>query len=131
MVQGQLLAHAVLALAQRVDPTPYRGYPLANIKIQSLDKGGIDLPAIGSEDLLDRVQRAEYHPVFHHNDPLTSILLDDLRIEQPRQRHSAGLGQWALVLAALGLRPHAKVAQDGRQIPLEPVAQPGGHTTWR
>jgi hypothetical protein len=34
----QLMLYAVLALAQRVDPTPYRRYALTNIQVQSLHK---------------------------------------------------------------------------------------------
>src|SRR6516165_2825879 len=42
--QRQLILQAVLALAQRVNPPSHCGYPLANIQVQSLDKGRIDLP---------------------------------------------------------------------------------------
>src|SRR5262244_1165093 len=52
-----------------------------------LDKGGIDLPTTGSQDVLDRVQRAEHHPVFDPNHALTAVLLDDLGVKQSRQGH--------------------------------------------
>jgi hypothetical protein len=61
---------------------------------------------------------------------LTPVLLDNLRIEQTRQRHPSQFGTGTLVPKAFGLSPKAQVAQDGREIPLEPIAEPGGHTTW-
>src|SRR6266446_6495661 len=45
----QLLPHAVLALAQRGDPTPSRRHPLTDVQVEPFDKGGIDLPATGSQ----------------------------------------------------------------------------------
>jgi len=81
--------------------------------------------------VLDRLQRAEHHAVVHPNYALAPVLLNDLRIKQLGQGHPARFGTGSLVLAALGVRPHAKVAQDGREITLKPVAEPHGHTTWR
>jgi hypothetical protein len=43
--QHQLLAQTLLALTQRVDPTPHCRYPLAYIQVQPLHKGRIDLAA--------------------------------------------------------------------------------------
>ena len=34
--QCQLMLHAVFALAQRVDPTPYRRHALANVEVEPL-----------------------------------------------------------------------------------------------
>jgi hypothetical protein len=45
MGQGQLLAHAVLALAHRVDPPAHRCDTLTHIEVQPFDKRRIDLPA--------------------------------------------------------------------------------------
>jgi hypothetical protein len=106
----QVLLHAVLALAQRVDPTPDRRHALAHVQVEPLDKGGIDLPATGSQDVLDRLTRAEHHPVLDPDHALTAVLLDDLGIEQPRQRQPARLGHRSFVLAAFRVNPPATVA---------------------
>src|SRR5712691_4256366 len=76
--QRQLLLQAVLALAQRVDPAANRRHALANVQVEPLYKGCIDLPATGSQDLLDRLKRAEHHPVCDSNDASAPVLLDDL-----------------------------------------------------
>src|ERR1043166_6759378 len=122
--QCQLMLQAVLALAQRVDPTPYCRHALADVEVEPLYKGGIDLPATGSQDVLDCLQRAEHHPVLRPDYPLTPVLLEHLRIEQPRQRHPAWLRHWALGPLALRLVPHTEMAQDSGQVALKPVAQP-------
>jgi hypothetical protein len=44
-VEHRLLLQAVLALAQRVHPTPDRRHAQANVQVQSFDKRCIDLPA--------------------------------------------------------------------------------------
>jgi len=85
----QLMLQAVFALTQRVDPTPYRRHALANVEVEPLHKGCIDLPATRRQDLLDRLKRAEYHPVLDPSHTLTPVLLDDLRLEQSRQRQPA------------------------------------------
>jgi hypothetical protein len=80
--------------------------------------------------VLERLQRAEHHAVVHPNYALAPLLLNDLRIKQRGQGHPARFGTGSLVLAALGLRLHARVAQDGREILLKPVAEPRGHPPW-
>jgi hypothetical protein len=82
----QLMPHAILALAQRVDLTPDRRHALANVQVEPLDKGGIDLPATGSQGVLDHLTRAEHHPVLDLDYALPAVLLDDLGVEQPRKR---------------------------------------------
>src|SRR3989442_15763440 len=99
-----------------------------SIEFEPFYKGCIDRPATGRQDVLDRLQRAEHHAVVHPNYALAPVLLNDLRIQQLGQGHPARFGTGSLVLAALGVRPHAKVAQDGREITLKPVAEPRGHT---
>jgi hypothetical protein len=47
------MLQAVLALAQRVDPAADRGHALAQVQIEPLYKGCIDLPATRRQDVLD------------------------------------------------------------------------------
>src|SRR5262249_58448884 len=91
----------------------------------------MELPAPGSQDGWHRLSRAAYDSVLPPDHAFTPVLLDDRRIEQPGQRHPPGLGPRAFVLAARGVSPPAKVAQDGGQIPLDAIAAPRGHTPWR
>jgi len=51
--QHQLMLQTVFALAERVNPTFYRGYALPDVQVEPLDKGRIHLPAAGSQDLLE------------------------------------------------------------------------------
>src|SRR5215475_12855501 len=76
--------------------------------------------AAPSQHLLDRLTRAEDHPVLHLDHALTLVQLDHLRIEQPRQGPPARLGCWALGPLTLWLVPHAEMAQDGGQVALKP-----------
>jgi len=55
MIQGELLPHAVLTLAQRGDTPPDRCHVLADGEVQALHKGRIDLPAKRGQHLLDRL----------------------------------------------------------------------------
>ncbi len=41
----ELMLQTALTVAQRGDTPPYRCHPLANVQVESLDKGRIDLPA--------------------------------------------------------------------------------------
>src|SRR2546428_8044751 len=87
MIQGQLLAYALLALAERGDPTPHRRHMLTDGQVEALDEGRIDLPAMSRQHLLDRTEGAEDDAVLHvdqtpaphrldHLDFLPSLLLD-------------------------------------------------------
>jgi hypothetical protein len=78
--QRELRLYAAFALAQRVDPTPDRRHALADIEIEPFDKGGIDLPATGNQDLLDRRTRAKHHLVVHPNHTLPPVPLAHVRI---------------------------------------------------
>ena len=118
----QLMLHAVVALAQGVDPTPDRCHTLAHVKIAPLHKGRIDRPATRRQDVLDRLSRAQHHPVLHPDHTPTPVLLDDLRIEQARPRQPAWLGPRAFVVATLGGHPQTDVAHYSGQLALEPVA---------
>src|SRR5439155_25275568 len=56
MVQGELLPHAVLALAQRADPSSDGGHVLADGQVEALHERRVDLPAARREHLLHRLQ---------------------------------------------------------------------------
>ena len=50
-------------------------------RLSPFHERGVDLPATGSQDLFDRIQRADYYPVLYPHHALTPVLLDDLRIK--------------------------------------------------
>ena len=58
VLQGQLLAQAVFALAQSGDAPADRRYMLTDVEVQALHKGGVDLPATGRQHLLHRLALA-------------------------------------------------------------------------
>src|SRR6266446_9034323 len=109
MIQGQLLAYAVLALAQRGNATPNRRHMLAQAEVEAFHEGRIDLPAARGQPLLDRLERAEHNAVRHAHQAPPAYRLDHLRIQQPRQGPPARLGRWPFVLAARWLDPLALV----------------------
>jgi len=124
--QRQLMLQAVFALAQRINPTSYCCHALPDVQVQPFYKRGIDLAAQRSQHCIDGLQRAKDDPVCHADQTPTSILLDDLRVEQPRQRPPAWLGPRAFLLAACRVNPAAEMAQDGGQIALEAITQTEG-----
>jgi hypothetical protein len=126
-----LMPPAGLALAQRLAPASERRHPLAAGHSAPLDNSCRARPAPGSAALCQRRARAAYPPGRHPPHAPTPVRLDDLRIEQARQRPPARLGTGPLVLQAFGRRPKAPGAQDGRAIPRAPIAAPGGHPPWR
>src|SRR5438093_9656563 len=123
MVQSQLLAYAVLALAERGDPPSHRRHMLPDGQVEAFHEGRIDLPAARCQHLLDRLERAEHHAVRHTHQAPPAYRLDHLRIQQPRQGHSTGLGHWALCLPAYWLYPLAIVRQQRRRVLLEAIGE--------
>jgi hypothetical protein len=71
-------------LAQRVDPPANRGDMLADRQVDALNEGGVDLPAVSRQHLLDGRQGAEHHAVPDADQPPPARDLDHLRIEQLR-----------------------------------------------
>jgi len=63
---------------------------LAKGKVHALDEGGVDLPALGREDVLDPRQGTEYHTRTHRHQPAPAGLLHPLRILQLGQGHPPG-----------------------------------------
>jgi len=78
VVQGQLLAYAVLALRQGTDPTSYRRDMLAEVEVKAFHEGGIDLPAAGGEHLLHRLKRPKDHAVMDAHQAPAPRRLDHL-----------------------------------------------------
>src|SRR6267143_3443947 len=79
--QRQLIPQARFALTKRVDPASDRRYPLADVEVESLHKGGTHAPATDRQDLLDGQPGAEDHAVLDANDKSAPIRLHDLGIE--------------------------------------------------
>jgi hypothetical protein len=80
MVQGELLPHAVLALASGADPSSHCGHMLADGEVDPLDEGGIDLPASRRQHLIDRLQSPEHHAMRHGHQTPAAHGLHHLRI---------------------------------------------------
>src|SRR5215471_258094 len=125
------MLQADLALAKGIHTPSNSGHTLTDIEIEPLDHGGIDLPATCRQHLRNGFKGAKHDPVLHSHHALAPVLLDDLCVKQAGQWRPAGFGMGTLVLKAFGLHPPAKVTHDGREVPLEAVAAPGGYTIWR
>ena len=123
LLERQLLAQPLLALAQRAAPSPDRGDMLADGQGDALHKCRVDVPTQGSQDVLDGLQGAKHHAVAHADQTPAPHRLHHLRIEQPRQWQPARLGCWALRLPAWWLPPVPIVGQHGRQILPKPVGE--------
>src|SRR6266566_4458146 len=65
VIQGQLLAYAVLALAECGDTPSHRRHMLTDGHVDALDECRVDLPAMGRQPLLDRPEGAEDDAVLH------------------------------------------------------------------
>jgi hypothetical protein len=83
LIQNQLLTQACFMLAPCVDPASYGGDMMAQVKVKAFRKGSIDLPAIGGQNLVGRLQDAKDHTVRDPHQMTTSPRLDHLRIEEP------------------------------------------------
>src|SRR5437870_13717273 len=91
MIQGELLAYAVLAFAERTDPSSDCGHMLADAQVYALHERRVDLPAAGRQHLLDRLQRAKDDAVAHPDHTAAPHGLAPLRIEELGPGHPAGL----------------------------------------
>src|SRR5262249_51063039 len=131
MIQDQLLAYTILTLAERGDTTSHRRHRLTDGQVEALHEGRVDLPAMRGQHLLDRLQRAEDHAVRDVDQAPPAYCLDHLRIEQPRQRHPAGLEYRTFVLAAWWLRPLAEMGEERGGVLLEAVRQEEWYTAGR
>src|SRR5262249_60963690 len=58
---------------------------LTNREVGPLDEGGVDLPAVRGEHLLDSLEGAEHHAMAHMDQTPPAHSLDHLRIAQPGQ----------------------------------------------
>ena len=131
MVQCQLLAQAVLVFAQRGDAPSNSGHMLADAQVHALNEGRVDLPTAGREHLPHRLEGAKHDAVAHlHQTPAASGL-DDLRVEQLRQRHLSGFGRRALRPLARQVDPLPIVRQQGRRLLREAIGEKQRHTVWR
>jgi hypothetical protein len=116
VIQHQLLAQARFVFAQRADPPANSSHMLADVEVDPLDEGGIDLAAKGSSHRIDSLQGAKHHAVTHPHQAPAPHRLDDLRREELRHRHPARLRRRPFVLAAWRLHPGPIVGQQGRHV---------------
>src|SRR5215475_13036490 len=128
LIQRQLLPQAILALAERADPSPNRGYILADGQVEAFHECRIDLPTAGSQNLLDGLKRAEHDPVSHADQAPAAYGLDDLSVEQLWEWHPARLGGRVLGLPARWLHPLAEMGEERCGVLLEAVGQEERHT---
>jgi hypothetical protein len=81
LVQGQLLADALLAFAQGHNTPPDGGHGLAGRQVDALNERGVDVPTPWGYKLFDAHLLTEHHSLAHLNQPSASAFLDDLQIE--------------------------------------------------
>src|SRR6266581_7048458 len=103
--QHQLLAQAVLMLAQRVDPTADRRHMLPEVEIEALYESGVDVPALRSQYLINGLQRAKHDAMVHPHQATAANDFNDLRVEQPGPWHPPGLERWPVGVAPCRLPP--------------------------
>src|SRR5215813_14228894 len=96
---------------------------VANRQVDPLDEGGVDVPALGGEHLLDTSSRAEDHPLAHTGQATTAVPFNDLGIEQRGLGQPTRLGYWSFGSTARRLHPLPKVGQQGGGIMLEPIGE--------
>ncbi len=77
----ELMLQTALTLAQRGDTPPYRCHPLANVQVESFDKGRIDLPATRRSHVLDGFKSAKHHRVRDTDQTTPAGGFDHLRIQ--------------------------------------------------
>src|SRR4030095_16774222 len=82
---GELLAHAGLLLAQRVDPAADSRHMLTQVQVEPFHEGRIDLPPLLGKHVLNGLTETEYHAVAQADQTPATILLDHLGIQQLRQ----------------------------------------------
>ena len=116
VVHDQLLAQAVLTLAERIDPSTYRRHALTDIQIASLYKGGVNLAAAHRQQLLNPLPGAAHHPILDAHNAPSPVRLHHLSIEQLGKGHPTGLGGGAPLSLALGLYPIAPMRQKGHRV---------------
>ena len=109
--QCQLVPQPVFALTQRADASSDRGHMLADVEIEPLHEGRVDLAAERRQDIIDSVQSAKDHAVRHIDQAPAPHGLDLLRIQQPGLWHPAGFGSRTLCPPARRLHPLAVVRQ--------------------
>jgi len=101
---------------------------LTDGEIDAFHKRRIDLPATGSEHIMDGGQCAEDHTVAQPHEAPAPHGLDHLGIEQVGQGHPARLGRSARGLAALRMHPVAEMSEQGGRVFLEAVGEEQRHT---
>jgi len=91
VIQSQLLAYAVLALAERGDTTSHRRHMLTDGQVEAFNEGCVDVPAVRGQHLLNSRQRAEDHPVAHpHHAPPAYRLERDVQLSSEElTRHNS------------------------------------------
>src|SRR6266446_6254398 len=89
---------------------------LADAEVDPLHEGGVDVPAMRSQHVIDGLQRATHHAVTHPHQATAAYGLDDLRVEHLWEWHPMRLGGRALGLVAGRLHPVPIGSQYGRQI---------------
>ena len=110
---------------------PTGGHMLTDAQVHALNEGGIDLPVVGGQDLLDRLQRPEHDaPTDPHQTP-APCGLDHLRVEPLRQRHPARLGPCTFGLTPRRLHPAPIVGQQRRQVLPKAISQKERRTVGR
>src|SRR6266446_8549323 len=113
---NKLLAQAVFALAQRIDTSPHRRYPLADVQVEPFNKGGVHLPTTRSQCLLDGLKRPKHDAMLDVDKAPAAVRLDHLSVKKLGQGHQARFGPRPCVLAPLWLHPITKLGEQSGPI---------------
>jgi hypothetical protein len=131
VIQSERLPQPVFALAQRADPSLDRGDMLPDAAVDPLHKGGVDVPAVWRQDVVDGFEGAKHHVVRHVDETPAPHGLHHLRLEQVGQGHPARLGCWTLRLPARWLPPLLIVGEQGCRVRSKSIGQKERRTIGR
>jgi hypothetical protein len=131
VVQGQLLASSLCALAQGRHPPSDRRDRLTAVQVQALDERGGDRPATGGSHLLNGLTRAEHHTGLDVDPALAPPGLHHLGLQPPWQRHPAGLGSRTCGVAPRRVHPPPAMGEPRGRLRLAASGQAKGDAARR
>ena len=131
LAQRSLLAQPIVALTRHSAAPPSRCHPLTEAQMEPFNEGGVDVPAAGGQELIDRPCCAADHAMVHLDKPPAPRGVDHRRGEESRPRPPARLGPGAWGLAPRWRHPGPAMRHNGGEIIGGPVAQKERHTPGR
>lgn len=131
LAQRSLLAQPLVALTRHSAAPPSRCHPLTEAQMEPCNDGGVEVPAAGGQELIDRPCCAADHAMLHLDKPPAPRGVDHRRGEESRPRPPARRGPGAWGLAPRGRHPGPARRHKGGERIGGPVAQQERHTPGR